>query len=115
MTDWIIVVILAVIVLLAIKPVVQHFRGQGGCCGGGSYKARPKKLHTVVEKRTFHVEGMHCQNCVNRVMEALNDLDGVSARVQLHGGKAVVSLEKSVEDAVLLNALEKAGYPAKRL
>ena len=110
MTDYIVIAVLIVVLLVGVRATVKHFRGEGGCCGGGTYKARPKKLRAVAEKKTFRVEGMHCQHCVNRVMEAINGIDGVSGAVSLKRGAADVSKERPVDDAVIRAAIEKAGY-----
>lgn len=37
MTNYIIIAILAVIAVVAIRSSIKHFKGQGGCCGGGDY------------------------------------------------------------------------------
>lgn len=86
MVDYIVIAVLAVVILVGVRASIKHFRGESGCCGGGTYKARPKKLSKVVEKKTFRVEGMSCQHCVNRVMEAVNGIDGVSGAVNLKKG-----------------------------
>lgn len=114
MENFIIIVILIVIIFFALRSTIKHFRGEGGCCGGGTYKARKKKLSTVIEKRTFAVEGMSCQHCVNKVMEAVNSIDGASGIVHLKRGIVVVSLEQPIDDAVIINAIEGAGYTVKR-
>lgn len=111
MGNYIIVAVLAVLLFFCIRSSVRHFRGEGGCCGGGCYKARKKKLPSVAAKKTFTVEGMRCQNCVNRVMEAVNSISGASAEVKLSKGLVVVSMEKPLDDAVITEAIEKAGYP----
>ena len=115
MTNVILIGILILVVVLAIRASGKHFRGEGGCCGGSTYKARRKKLDRVVEKRTFAVAGMHCQHCVNRVTEAVNDLDGAAAAVYLKRGEVVVSLARQIDDEQILASLAKAGYTAKRI
>lgn len=110
MTNIIIVAVLAVILFFSLRSTIKHFRGEGGCCGGSTYKAHPKKLNSVAGKKTFLVDGMSCQHCVNRVMEAVNSIDGVSAVVDLKKGKAVVSYERPVDDELIRGAIEKAGY-----
>ena len=47
MENYIIVLIAAVIIGLGIYYTVKHFKGKGGCCGGGSYKPRRKRLTGV--------------------------------------------------------------------
>ena len=110
MSNFIIAGVLAVILYFALRSTMKHFRGEGGCCGGGTYKARRKRLHTVAEKKTFTVEGMSCQHCVNRVMEAVNSIDGASALVKLKRGLVIISLEHPIDDEILKDAIENAGY-----
>ena len=110
MVDYIVIAVLAVVILVGVRTSIKHFRGESGCSGGGTYKARPKKLSKVVEKKTFRVEGMSCQHCVNRVMEAVNGIDGVSGAVNLKKGVAVISKAYPVKDEVIRTAIEKAGY-----
>lgn len=112
------IIIIAVIVLAVIAGVIhtaKHFRGEGGCCGGGSYKPRRKKLQHVGYTQTFQVEGMHCEHCKNRVEEIVNDLDGVAGRVNLKKGELVVSYESGsdVEDSKLKACIDRAGYCLK--
>lgn len=110
MGDIIIIAVLVIAVVIAIGPIKQHFKGQGGCCGGDSYKPKKKKLEQVIEKKEFHIEGMHCENCSNRVMEKLNDIPGISAEVKWKKKIAIVSYVKKVEDEVIIDKIEKAGY-----
>lgn len=35
----------------------------GGCCGGGGYRPRKKKLFRTIYQKRFRVDGMHCENC----------------------------------------------------
>ena len=55
MENVIIIAVLAVIVLLAVRSAVKHFRGEGGCCGGGTYKVRKKKLQRIMARRTLKI------------------------------------------------------------
>ncbi len=110
MANYIIGAVLIVVLILCVRSSVRHFRGQGSCCGGSTYKARRKKLRTVVCKKTIPVAGMSCQNCVNRVMEAVNAIDGASAVVHLKRGVVVVSMDHPMDDAVIESAIEQAGY-----
>lgn len=110
MTDLIIISILAAAVLLGIRSGVKHFKGEGGCCGGGTYKPRKKKLASVMGKKTLLIEGMTCQHCENRVHEAINRIPGASAQVSHLRGRAVVEMEQMISDETLKEAVEKAGY-----
>ena len=110
MQNFIIAAIVIVVLVFAVRASLKHFRGEGGCCGGGTYKARPKKLTHTAEVKTFRVEGMHCQNCANRVMDALNSIDCLSGVVHLKKGLVTVSAEHAIDDASIRQAIEKAGY-----
>ena len=114
MGDIVIVALLLIIIAIAIVPTIKHFKGQGGCCGGGSYKPKKKKLEHVIEKKEFYIEGRHCENCSNRVMEKINDIPGVSAEVKLKKNIAIVSYARKVDDAVIIGKIEEAGYSVKQ-
>lgn len=113
MQNIIIAVILILILFVAVLSTVKHFRGEGGCCGGGAYKPKSKKLNTIIGKKTFIISGMHCEHCRNRVHEAINSIPDVSGKVKLKKGCAVISYSKAVDDIVIMKAIEKAGYKAR--
>lgn len=111
MENLIIIAILAIALFFGVRSTVKHFQGKGGCCGGGSsYKPRPKKLDHVIAKKTVCISGMSCENCSNRVMEAINHIEGASAVVSHKKGTAVVQLDRQVENSMIKSAVEKAGY-----
>ncbi len=113
MTDIVIIAILVVILAFGLRSTIKHFKGKSGCCGSGTYKARPKKLSSVVGKKTFHVDGMSCQHCVNRVMEAVNSIDGASGSVHLKKGTVDISMDRPIDDRVFISAIENAGYKTR--
>lgn len=112
MGNYIIGAILLAAVFLALRSSLKHFKGQGGCCGGGSEpKPKRKKLQgPVVAEKVIHIEGMHCEKCQNRVERVLNDLDGAAARVHLKKKTAVVSMSREIGDGELKAVVEQAGY-----
>jgi copper ion binding protein len=61
-------------------------------------------------KKIIEIKGMSCGHCQARVEKALNELDGVEAKVELKKNRAVVNLTKDVEDQVLTDAVTEAGY-----
>ena len=105
----VLIIILIAIVVLAAVSGAKHFKGQGGCCGGGG-ELRPehKKLDGPVTEEK--IISMSCENCRNRVERAINKIDGASARVNLRKKEAVVSLDREIDDETLKNAVESAGY-----
>jgi copper chaperone CopZ len=56
------------------------------------------------------VGGMHCGNCVRHVQEALAEIPGVSAEVDLDAALATVTHPDSVPVQDLLDAIDEAGY-----
>ncbi len=110
MQDFIIVAILALLLVIGISSTVKHFKGKSSCCGGGNTYISKKKLKKVIAKKSFIVEGMTCENCEARVTRAINDIDGLAAKVNLKKKEVVVSMEKEVSDDVIKAAIEKAGY-----
>jgi len=60
-------------------------------------------------KHTYQIEGMSCKGCRNKVDEALNAIDGVSAVVSLVPPSATVITGKALTTNVLQHALSKAG------
>ena len=61
-------------------------------------------------EKTIRVEGMMCMHCVAHVKKALEELPGVTAEVDLDGGRAVVRAEQLPDDAALTSAVTEAGY-----
>lgn len=111
-------IIIIVIVVIAISSgavsSVRHFKGKGGCCGGGGSCRTKKKLSNIIYRKSFQVEGMHCEHCRNRVEEAVNDIKGVSGKVNLKEGTLTVSYAEKVSDDIIMSRIEKAGYTIKR-
>lgn len=93
--------------------MVKHFKGKGGCCGGGDYKPRKKKLSHVLYTKTFQVEGMHCEHCKNRVEEVVGDIQGVAGKVDLKKGELIVSYAEDVDDEIIKSRIQRAGYIVK--
>ncbi|HIS32905.1 MAG TPA: heavy-metal-associated domain-containing protein [Candidatus Limivivens intestinipullorum] len=114
MIDVIILLIVVVLLIFAVKGSIKHFKGEGPCCGGGfgtSAKPEEKKLsNPVIGKKTVNISGMHCDHCVKSVTDAINEIDGASAKVSLKEEKAVVSYDREVADADIRRAVEKAGF-----
>ena len=61
-------------------------------------------------EKTMKIEGMSCGHCSARVEQALNAIDGVSAKVDLEAKTASIVLSKPVEDQALVKAVTDAGY-----
>ena len=110
MEDGIIVAVLVVILFVGIRSTVKHFGRKTGCCGSVDYKPKKKKLSKVLYKKTFQVEGMHCEHCKRRVEEAVNDISGVAGVVNLKKNELVVAYETVVDNKIIIAKLEQKGY-----
>ena len=110
MGNYIIIGVLAVIVVAAFLSSIKHFKGEGGCCGGGSYKPKRKKLKGVRYKKVFKVGGMHCAHCKRRMEEIVNDISGISGKVDLKKGELTVSFAEEIDDEIIRSAIERSGY-----
>ena len=109
MENLIIVGIIAVVGVIAGIYTAKHFKGKGGCCGGG-YRTKKKKLANVLYEKTFKVEGMHCENCKTRVEKVVNDMKGVAGRADLKKNELTVSYAEEVDDELIKARLQRAGY-----
>ncbi len=106
------IIVLILIISIAISGCIKHFKGEGGCCGGSSVVKEPdKKLDKpVIGKKTFYVEGMHCENCRNRVKRTINSIDGASCKVNLKKGRVDIEFDREIEDDVFIKAIEDLDY-----
>ena len=114
MDNIIIFIVLAIVLGIAAGTIFRRRRSQAGCCGSGTYRAKTRKLDAASEKLELKVEGMHCQHCVNRVIEAVQDIPGCSAAVNLKKGLVSISMEQHVESETFISRIEKAGYTVKK-
>lgn len=112
MKDYIVVAVIVVLAAVGVVYALKHFKGQGGCCGGSHYRTKKKKLPRVLYRKTFQVEGMHCDHCKARVEEVVNDMAGVAGTVDLKAGTLTVSYAEDVSDDLICQHLSRAGYPA---
>ena len=111
MSNAIIVIILAIAIFTGVKETIRHFRGEGSCCGGSSSKPGKKKLNgPILHSYSIQIEGMHCQNCVNAVTRAINEIDRASAKVSLKKKTAKVICDREIDVDVIRDAIRKRGY-----
>ena len=112
LSNLIIGAVLLVILLFSVKHSIAHFKGEGGCCGGGGrdIKTKPKKLKKVCCTKVVEIEGMHCEHCYARVHNVLNSIAGVSAKVEGRKGRAVIRFENDPDDEMIKGAIEELGY-----
>ncbi|MGN1180777.1 MAG: heavy-metal-associated domain-containing protein [Suilimivivens sp.] len=112
MGNVIIIGILVIVVIFAVAGSAKHFKGEGGCCGGGGGTVREYKELTApkIGEKTLQIEGMHCENCRNRIEHAINKIDGVVCKVSLKKKTATVSYSRQIDEELLKNTVTKLGY-----
>lgn len=110
MENYMIIGVIVVITVIGGVYTVKHFKGEGSCCGGKSYKPKKKKLANVLYQKTFKVDNMHCDHCKNRVEEVVNDIKGVAGKVDLKKGELTVFYAVDISDDVIKSKIIKAGY-----
>ncbi|MDD3221252.1 MAG: heavy metal-associated domain-containing protein [Lachnospiraceae bacterium] len=115
MGNAIVIGVILVLAFIGLRSTVKHFKGEGSCCGGGSVPRQKKKLDNITEKKKVLIEGMTCENCKNRVEESINKIPGAAAKVHLKKQEAEVSLSGEVDNQVIIDAVEKAGYRVKSI
>jgi copper chaperone CopZ len=59
--------------------------------------------------KTLKITGMSCGHCERRVKNALEEIDGVAV-INVSASEDRAEVETDVEDAVLIAAVEEAGY-----
>lgn len=64
----------------------------------------------MMQLKTMTISGMTCGHCSARVEKALNEIEGVQAKVDLASGKATLSIATTVTDDKLKEAVVSAGY-----
>ena len=96
--------VIAVLITIGIFSAFKHFKGKGGCCGGGSreIEEKPKTLsEPIIMTKLMRIEGMHCTNCKNTIERRLNRLDGVLCQVDLKTSVAEIQLCREISDKEL--------------
>ncbi len=62
-------------------------------------------------KMEIFIDGMSCGHCKMRVEKVLSEIDGIeSAEVILEEKKAVVVFDKEVDETLIAQLIDEAGY-----
>ncbi len=113
MATYVLGLILIVALFFAIRGGYKHFAGEGSCCGGGDDvpSIKPRQLEgEVVAKKAVHIEGMTCGNCKKRVEILFNNIEGLSAQVDLKNNVAHVKMDRQVTEAEMEHSLKGTDY-----
>lgn len=110
MENIIIIAIIVIMLIFGVIATIKHFKGEGGCCGGSDLKLKPRRLKKIIKTITVGIDGMTCQHCRTRVENALNEMPGISARVNLKKKEARISMDREIENNTIKDTIENAGY-----
>lgn len=128
MSGNVIVTLLIIAVLAIIAAItVRNYRKQlkEGCCGAGGDNGPGEKVEPKDRDKSHYpyiadvkIEGMHCQNCVRKVENAVNRIDGAWAKVDLPTNSARIllkapKLETQVRMAIANNDFEVKDFVLK--
>ena len=61
-------------------------------------------------RKTLEIKGMMCSHCAAHIERALNALPGIRATVDLSHHTAIVESAAAIEDDVLIQTIQNAGY-----
>lgn len=116
----IIIVVIAILMVFALRRAYRVFSLKDDCCGGGSKTPKAKKVAAVTVEDTdeanypysldVKVKGMTCEKCVERVQNALNAQPGTWAKVDLASGTAHILAKSAIDRDAIERAVEDAGY-----
>lgn len=115
MSTIIIIVIIAAICVFAVYNYGKKLRRGGDCCG--EHEPAEKKVKVVDRDKSHYpygvqlrIDGMTCSNCVRRVENAINRLDGTWAKVDLSSRQATVWCKSPPDQQLLREAVRDVGY-----
>ena len=116
----IIIVVIAILMVFAVRHAYRVFSLKDDCCGGGPKAPKAKKVAAVTVEDTdeanypysldVRVKGMTCEKCVERVQNALNAQPGTWATVDLASGMAHILAKSPIDRDAIERAVEDAGY-----
>lgn len=110
MKDIIVGLILVILVGYGIVSTKKFFKKKTGCCGSNDYTVKPNKLKDIQFQKEFSVEGMCCQSCANRMIEAFNDLGYASIETDIQNKKVTLSSEREMTVDEITKIVEKSGF-----
>lgn len=107
MDNFIVFVVIAVILGVAIASTINRKR-KGACCSGGGGTIREKKEldEPKIGEMEVKIEGMHCENCRNSIERKVNRMEGVVCKVNLRKKLAVVEYSQPVDPEDVKKAIE---------
>ena len=91
------------------------------CVVTNALRLRKFKIKKVKEKfnmiaKTIQIEGMQCNHCKMTVEKALSTIEGIiDVTVNLENRTATIQMAKEIEDNMIKNVIEEAGFEVKSI
>lgn len=115
-----IIAVVALIFYFGVRHGVRVGKGEESCCSGGGSGSDVKKFKKahITDKDESHypyhadltIAGMICNNCVDKVTNALDSIDGTWATVTLDDRNAHVRSVNPIDEDALREVVGEAGY-----
>lgn len=112
MDNFIIIVVIAVILAIAVITAVRRIKSKSCCSGSGSKTlVEHKKLTApIIMKKEIIIEGMHCENCSASVERRINRIEGALCHVNLRKNTAIVEMTREISDEELKATVEELDF-----
>jgi copper chaperone len=67
-------------------------------------------------KKKIYIEGMTCEHCLNRVKNALSEMDNIKeVQVNLAEGFALIESDREIVNSALTDTIDEAGYDVTKI
>lgn len=67
-------------------------------------------------KKKIYIEGMTCEHCLNRVKNALSEMDNIKeVQVNLAEGFALIESDREIVNSALTDTVDEAGYDVTKI
>lgn len=81
-----------------------------------NFKLKFEEEKKNMNTKTIFIEGMQCNHCKMSVEKALGSLAGVlNVEVDLENKKAVIEMDKEIEDSRIIEVIKEAGFVVKKI
>lgn len=119
MTDVVIFAIVIILMILAVKGSLKHFKGEGSCCQSSSPlsgQVSQKTVENVTIRKHLTVTGMHCTHCEDTVRAVLDGISGAAvSHIDWKKNLVMLDLNREVSDDLLRKIIEDKGYRLEKI
>lgn len=112
MSDAIVFIFVFLLLALAVKGSIRHFRGDSPCCKcrSGDSGTRKRLEGPVSGEILARISGMRCDGCARRIEKEIERIGGAVCRADWRSSVARVYYDRPLDEKKVVSAVEKAGY-----